>query len=122
MSKDYLIYFEVIAHSIGIATAGHRMKHVIKKNTTYPCKGKLTFTTYTDHACRHHFEIFQGESLSTKENTKIGEFELLLVTPLPAGVPIIEIFFIVDIDGILKIEAKELFINGVKNLKVNRIY
>ena len=27
MSKDYLIYFEVIAHSIGIATAGHRMKH-----------------------------------------------------------------------------------------------
>jgi molecular chaperone DnaK (HSP70) len=57
--------------------------------------------------------VYQGERDLIKDNRKLAEFDLKGIPSMPAGLPKVDINFLLNADGILKIQATELR-SGVK--------
>ena len=105
--KDMLL-LDVTPLSLGIETIGSLMDTIIPRNSKVPIRAARQYTTSVDGQTKLKVAVFQGERDLVTDNRKLGEFILSGIPPMAAGMPKIEIQFIIDADGILRVKAKEL--------------
>jgi molecular chaperone HscA len=103
-----LLLIDITPLSLGIETVGGLMDTIIPRNSKVPNRSARQYTTSVDGQTKLKIGVFQGERDLVAHNRKLGEFILTGIPPMPMGLPKIEIQFILDADGILKVKAKEL--------------
>ncbi len=106
-NKDLLL-IDVTPLSMGIETIGGLIDVIIPRNSKVPVKAGRQYTTSVDGQVKLKIAVFQGERDMVQDNRKLGEFILEGIPPMAAGLPKIEIHFILDADGILTVKAQEL--------------
>jgi molecular chaperone DnaK len=116
-----LLLLDVTPLSLGIETMGGVMSSLIRRNTTIPASAKEMFTTYVDGQTGVDIHILQGERELVKDNRSLARFRLK-VPPLPAGVPRIEVTFLIDANGILNVSARDVRTGETQSLAVKPSY
>jgi molecular chaperone DnaK (HSP70) len=101
------LLLDVIPLSLGLETVGGAVAKLVVRNTTVPAKAKEFFSTSVDGQTAVRFTVYQGEREMAADCRKLGEFFLRGIPPMPAGVPQVEVQFLVDSSGVLNVSAHE---------------
>lgn len=116
-----LLLLDVTPLSLGIETMGSVVSLLVRRNTTIPASAKELFTTYVDGQTSVDIHVLQGERELAKDNRSLARFQLK-VPPLPAGVPRVEVMFLIDANGILNVTAKDVRTGQVQSIEVKPSY
>src|SRR3989475_234106 len=108
--------------SLGIETLGGIVSILISRNTTIPTSAREMFTTSVDGQTIVDLHVVQGERELVKDCRSLARFELSGIDPMPAGMPKIEGTFLIDANGILQAQAKELRTGKAASVEVKPTY
>jgi molecular chaperone HscA len=106
-NKDSLL-LDITPLSLGIETSGGLMDVLIPRNAKIPTRATRQYTTQVDGQPGMRISVFQGERDLVADNRKLAEFNLKGIPGMPAGLPKVEVSFMINADGILTVDAKEL--------------
>nr|WP_236704985.1 Hsp70 family protein [Hymenobacter sp. AT01-02] len=119
--RDVLL-LDVTPLTLGIETLGGLMDPIIPRNSKIPTKAGRQYTTSVDGQVNLKISVYQGERDLVKENRKLAEFDLRGIPAMPAGLPKVDVNFILNADGILKVEAIELRSNTRQEVEIKPQY
>jgi Fe-S protein assembly chaperone HscA len=102
-----MLLLDVTPLSLGIETYGGAVAKVIPRNSTIPASAQEMYTTGVDNQTGIDIHVLQGERELAKDCRSLARFTLK-VPPAPAGLPRIEVRFLIDANGILQVAAKDL--------------
>ena len=118
--RDMLL-LDVVPLSLGIETMGGVMSHLIERNTTIPASVKEMFTTAVDDQTAVAVHVLQGERELVQDCRSLARFTIP-IEPKPAGVPRVEVTFMIDANGILNVSATDLRTGLERSLEVKPSY
>ena len=102
-----VLLLDVTPLSLGIETLGGVMTKLIERNTTVPCEKTEVFSTASDSQTAVDIHVLQGERDFARDNRTLGRFQLVGIPAAPRGVPQVEVKFIIDVDGLVHVTAKD---------------
>jgi len=117
-----ILLLDITPLSLGIETMGGLMDTIVPRNTKIPSKGNRQYTTSVDGQKNLKITVYQGERDLVEHNRKLAEFILKNIPPMPAGLPKIDISFMIDADGVLRVKAKELRSETETSLEIKSQY
>ncbi|MGD0790588.1 MAG: Fe-S protein assembly chaperone HscA [Terriglobales bacterium] len=106
ITKEMLL-LDVTPLSLGIEVAGGVTDKIIQRNSTVPASATQYYTTQVDGQTKVAIHVLQGERELARDCRSLARFDLKGVPPMPAGLPRIEVKFLIDANGILRVSARE---------------
>jgi Fe-S protein assembly chaperone HscA len=116
-----MLLLDVTPLSLGIETYGGAVAKVIPRNSTIPASAQELYTTGVDNQTGIDIHVVQGERELAKDCRSLARFTLK-VPPAPAGLPRIEVKFLIDANGILQVAAKDLRTSEQHSIEVQPSY
>jgi molecular chaperone DnaK len=116
-----MLLLDVTPLSLGIETYGGAVARVIPRNSTIPASAQELYTTGVDNQTGIDIHVLQGERELAKDCRSLARFTLK-VPPAPAGLPRIEVKFLIDANGILQVGAKDLRTGAQHSIEVQPSY
>jgi molecular chaperone DnaK len=116
-----MLLLDVTPLSLGIETYGGAVAKVIPRNSTIPASAQELYTTGVDNQTGIEIHVVQGERELAKDCRSLARFTLR-VPPAPAGLPRIEVRFLIDANGILQVGAKDVRTGQVHSIEVQPSY
>ena len=107
-NNQNMLLLDITPLSLGIETMGGLMDVLLPRNSKIPTKASRQYTTQKDAQSGINIAVYQGERDLVKDNRKLGAFTLSGIPSMPAGLPKVEVSFLINADGILQVSAKEL--------------
>ena len=116
--KD-VILLDVTPLTLGIETMGGVLTPLISRNTTIPTTKSQIFSTAADNQPAVDIMVYQGERPMARDNKLLGHFQLSGIKPAPRGTPRIDVTFNIDVNGIVKVSAKDLDTQKEQQITIN---
>jgi molecular chaperone DnaK len=116
-----MLLLDVTPLSLGIETYGGAVAKIIPRNSTIPASAQELYTTGVDNQTGIDIHVLQGERELAKDCRSLAHFTLR-VSPAPAGLPRIEVKFVIDANGILQVAAKDLRTGEQHSIEVQPSY
>jgi len=102
-----MLLLDVTPLSLGIETYGGAVAKIIARNSTIPASAQELYTTGVDNQTGIDIHVLQGERELAKDCRSLARFSLR-IPPAPAGLPRVEVKFLIDANGILQVGAKDI--------------
>ena len=121
-STEEMLLLDVTPLSLGIEALGGTVARIIQRNSTIPASATEHFTTGVDGQTNVAIHVLQGERELADDCRSLARFDLKGIPPMSAGLPRIEVKFLIDADGILHVTAREQRSGQAAQIEVKPTY